>query len=771
MSASLLPLSSSAFLGSALSNFSNTSAQIATSVDRLSSGNRLTSAGDDVAALSISARMQSNLVGLRQAQSNIAQGDSLLQTAFDALSDIGDILDRQKSLATQANSGSLTATERGFLQTEFAELSTELDRIATNTAFNDINLLDGTISGQNTITTTTTNATQATGSLIFTSITAGESVVLNNMAFTEGSEFSAGGSLQDTIDNLVTVLNNSTDTRVSGATYARSGSSTLTVTFDTGGELGNLYEIDQNGSSADFTTGGTSATAATDVYTLSGGLDNGLNAGSVSASGTIGDSLVTTQAQTAASSTLTFTGNATAGVDSFTIDDGDSGTVTFNFVASSASSTQITVGSTVEETIQNTISILNQYSGSSDFGIRNLEFEQDADTLIIRNRQPGNALGVDGNALALTESITNASFSNASLNNGTNTGINTTGVTNASFVGTITGFAATYNSADDITATVTVGDITYTAEINDTTPASDTFVRFNSGTGGYFDVEIASGGLAVTNSTTATTFASRIEAAFSTLTFAQDRVVSSFTGSGSLAGGSATLQTTDFTTSTPRISNITVEAPTATHATIEFEINGETYQAANIGSIIGANDTITLTSTTNAQNKLTITHGSSNTSIASSTNAATYEAALRSSFGLNSTGSGIDLQVGGSATDTININISSSLSNQLFAGVTPNIATQSGAVSALATLTTAINSLDGIVAEVGASQARLDYAAQNVQSTITNLDAARASLADTDIAEESTNYATLAVAANAAVSIIAQTNQLRNGLLGVLDFG
>lgn len=760
-------MSSSAFLGSALFNLNNTNTQISNSVQRLSSGSRFSSASDDIAALSISSRLQSQLVGLRAASTNIAQGDSLLQTAYDGLGEIGDILDRMLSLATQANSGTLTATDRGYLQTEFAELTEEIDRIAGNTSFNDINLLDGTISGQNTITTDTSSATQASASLVFTTIATGNTIAINGSTLIGDTDFVVAGSLEGTIDNLVIALNTSTDTNLSGATYAKLGSNSITITADAGGELGNLFYIDQGTSTATFTTSGT-ATAGTDIYTLAGGAQDGLYAGSVSASGTIGDALVTAQTQTAASSTISFTGNAIAD-ETITIDDGDGGTATFTFKATASSSSEITIGASIEETIQNAIAKLNEYSGTDDYGVRSLEFAQDGDSLVIHNKQSGNPLDLAAAALNVGSTITNASISATTLNNGTNTGVNTTGVTNDDFIGTISGFSATYNSADDITASITVGGSTYTAEINDTTPSSDTFVRFNSSAGGYFDVEIASGGLAVADQTAANTFATRLDTALSTLTFAQERDVSSFSGTGTLAGGSASFQSTDFTTATPRISNITVEAPTATDATIEFDINGETYSAGDIGSILGAYDEVTLTSTSNSQNKISFTVGAAAVDLSSSEGAATFESALRSSFGLNSTGSGIDFQVGEISTDKLNINISSVLSNQLFAGTTPDISTQLGAAAASTTIQTAINSLGGIIAEVGAAQSRFDYAADHIASSIINIDAARANLADTDIVEESSNYATLAIKNSAAISIIAQANQLRNGLLGLLD--
>lgn len=766
------PLSSASFLGTANSNYRQSTNDIALSVARLSGGSRLVRAADDVAALSISTRMQSELVALRQANRNISQGTSLLQIAYDSLSTIGDILDRMQALATQSNTGALTSTERGFLQTEFNALIDEVDRISGNTRFNDIYLLDGTLSGQNTLSTTTTQATKATASLAFTTLATGNTVKLNGVTLTGDTQFVVGGDLSSTLDNLVNYLNNTaTDTRLTGATYAKQGGNTLTITYDSGGTIGNLYYIDQATSTSSFSTGGGTATTTADIYTLSGGLDNGLNAGSVSATGTIGDALVTTQSQTKASTTIAFSSNATNG-ETISIDDGNGGTVDFTFVAASASATQITIGASIEESLTNAISQIAAYSADEDFGVRNLDFVRDGSNLIISSKQSGNPLDLAGAALNITEGISGATISATTLNNGTNTGVNTTGVNNSAFTGTISGFTATYNSADNITASLTVGDSTYTATISDTTPVSATAVRFNSTDGGFFDVEIAAGGLAVADQTSANTFASRLNSAFSTLTFSQERNISSFTGSGDLAGGTASFQTNDFTSQVTKIRDITVTASSGSNdAVIEFNINGETFRSGNIDTSLAANEKVTLTSTTNSNKNLSFTVGASAVDLSTQTLADAFEVDLRGSFGLSATGSGVDFQIGTSPTDKINVNIGSSYTNQLFGGVTPSIATQGDAEDAVATLATARNSLNESITNVGVLQERFDFAADNINFTISGLDAARANLADTDVVEESTRFAQAQLRNSAAIAIIAQAQKLQNGLLNVLQFG
>lgn len=122
----------------------NTQNAMKTAVERLSSGLRINSAKDDAAGLAISERMTGQIRGLNQAVRNANDGISLAQTAEGGLQESGNILQRMRELAVQASNDTNTASDRTALQTEFDELSNEIDRIATTTQFNGQNLLDGT---------------------------------------------------------------------------------------------------------------------------------------------------------------------------------------------------------------------------------------------------------------------------------------------------------------------------------------------------------------------------------------------------------------------------------------------------------------------------------------------------------------------------------------------------------------------------------------------------------------------------------------------------
>jgi flagellin len=117
-------------------------------MERLSSGIRINSAKDDAAGLAISTRMTANIRGISAAIRNANDGISLTQTAEGSLISIGDNLQRIRELAVQsANSGN-NASDRAALNNEAAQLISEIDRIADNSTFNGIKLLDGTYKDQ-----------------------------------------------------------------------------------------------------------------------------------------------------------------------------------------------------------------------------------------------------------------------------------------------------------------------------------------------------------------------------------------------------------------------------------------------------------------------------------------------------------------------------------------------------------------------------------------------------------------------------------------------
>ncbi len=114
------------------------------SLERLSSGQRINRAGDDAAGLAISENLKAQIRGLGQAERNAEDGISLVQIAEGALGEVSNILIRLRELAVQAASDTIGATERKFLNVEFEQLTSEVDRIANSTEFNRVPLLNGT---------------------------------------------------------------------------------------------------------------------------------------------------------------------------------------------------------------------------------------------------------------------------------------------------------------------------------------------------------------------------------------------------------------------------------------------------------------------------------------------------------------------------------------------------------------------------------------------------------------------------------------------------
>jgi len=116
------------------------------SLQRLSSGYRINSAADDAAGLGISENLRADVRSLHQAIRNANDGMSIVNVAEGAMNEVSNILIRMRELAVQGSSDSVGATERGYLNQEFGQLRSELDRIVTVTEFNGQKLLDGTIS-------------------------------------------------------------------------------------------------------------------------------------------------------------------------------------------------------------------------------------------------------------------------------------------------------------------------------------------------------------------------------------------------------------------------------------------------------------------------------------------------------------------------------------------------------------------------------------------------------------------------------------------------
>ena len=123
----------------------NTQSQVK-SAEKLSSGYRINRAADDAAGLAISEKMRRQMRGLTQASTNAQDGISMVQTAEGALNEVHDMLQRLNELSVKAENGTLTTTDRSYVDAEVQQLISEIDRVADTTTFNEMNLLNGDLS-------------------------------------------------------------------------------------------------------------------------------------------------------------------------------------------------------------------------------------------------------------------------------------------------------------------------------------------------------------------------------------------------------------------------------------------------------------------------------------------------------------------------------------------------------------------------------------------------------------------------------------------------
>ena len=221
-----------------------TGLNLSTSMERLSTGVRINSAKDDAAGLAISTRMTANIRGLAAATRNANDGISLTQTAEGSFVAIGDNLQRIRELAVQASNTGNNASDRAALNAEATQLVAEIDRVANNSAFNGIKLLDGSFQNQSlqvgagnesndriNISIGSAKATalgvggNASYSTKLTGLQVGSSALLSNALSLNGQMVGAAAS-----DGVSSSLSDSSGIAVATAINAVSGQTGVTAT-------------------------------------------------------------------------------------------------------------------------------------------------------------------------------------------------------------------------------------------------------------------------------------------------------------------------------------------------------------------------------------------------------------------------------------------------------------------------------------------------------------------------------------------------------------
>ena len=195
-------------------------AAMETSMERLASGKRINSAMDDAAGLAIAHSLESKISSMNQGVRNANDGISMLQTAEGALEETSSMLNRMKELATQASSGSYSASDRVALNAEFVSLASAITAIATNTDFNGTNMLNST----STVNFQVGDGTSDNVSMTFQGMKASDLAI-----------FDSGSSITELADAAVTTSNGAAAKQVSTYTIAGAPDAAESLEMDVNG--------------------------------------------------------------------------------------------------------------------------------------------------------------------------------------------------------------------------------------------------------------------------------------------------------------------------------------------------------------------------------------------------------------------------------------------------------------------------------------------------------------------------------------------------------
>lgn len=823
---SIMRLGSNGWATEGTGNIGRSNGRLASSVGRLSSGNRLVRASDDVAGLSIATRMQSQLSALKMARINMAQATSLLQVMDGGLEKIQDAVLRMQALATQASSGTLSDTDRGFLNQEFQQLSNETSRIANGTQFSGIFPLNSNASATpvyvNSVALDDQPGERYSAMLTFNGNWAANNQTIdlgtfdtapderfywrNNTALGNPAfNFQNSASLQDKLQSMVTKWNDPTgpiqqDERFSRVKMELDGIN-VRVTARSRGDMAQLFAIGDLSSSAtiravmsvmgdDFQRNGASTIFNYVLEADGTGSATGLEMGSTIGYGATGGALIANLQQNPAEIRLHMTGNFINN-QQLRIDDGQNGLLNFVFRTTPTNPfLHIQMGANTVETLDNAVTFLNNFVNynqnnagySTWYSVAHLEFSREGNDLVIRHKLPGNPADLFGNTYNFRDTLTNGTIDNgvttgASLNmvGGVDSGVNTAGVINKDFTGVIQGFQAAYISPNKTNLSVKVGDATYTAYLSNTNPSVNDRVRFFSPDNGYFDVDLqAWRGSPVNNQKEADTFAKQFDAAFSGITFYQQRTMTNFEPEppSPLVGTSIDMKREAF--DTPLLIEdfkVTAAQNNNGSARISMTIGGETFistQAIDRG--IWPTAQVTLHSLNDYNRTVTFHNDStSHFDLKTPDDAALFEKQMKEFLPFGSVrqeGTGLlRFQADSDSRNAVYVATVDATSASLFGDGALNIGTAANAQAAVNVTSKAIKTLTSMRAGVGSSQQQSQFVSNAIESTIRNESEAKASIADVNVAFESTAMALEYVKLNAGISALAQITNLRGDMV------
>lgn len=687
-------------------NLDSSQNTLATALQRLSSGLRINSAKDDAAGLAISERFTAQIRGNSQAARNANDGISLAQTAEGDLVQVTNNLQRIRELAVQSANATNSASDRDALQLEASQLISEIDRVASNSAFNGVKLLDGSFTAQqfqvganatandritissiasariSVLGSATTNLATVTGSGPVTSaaLLAGD-LTLNGVSV-QGSVAGAAGQSTDSAFAKAAAINLQSSLSFVTATanaVTASGVAATPVTTPATAASFSLAGINAPAATSTTVTGiaATAFTSPADDITAGDLEINGTAIGAITAGGD-----APTQATNVAAAINLLTGthgvtaDATSGVVVLTNATTAAIDVTFAGATATTARTGLTAGSQVANTYA-AITGTNFTVGGTAITLGSTVAASSSAYATVLAAEVASDLTAAGN-LGYTAVNTGGKL-DIQRADGANFSVVTTGANTAS----VTGF--------------TVGTATTTTGV----PASSTI-------GGITAGDLSINGVAITTGIASTTSASQ-------------------RGTDLAAAINSQQSTTGVTASAAPSGALTLTAADGRNVTVAF---AGTATAANTGlTAATTRGTVTLSSTDSA--------------------GITIAGAASSKVGLT------DGLTASTATSTGGLSLLT-------------IATVTGANAALATIDAALTTVNSTRASLGAVQNRFASTVSSLQTTVENLSASRSRIQDADFAQETAALSRSQILQQAGTAILAQANASANNVLSLL---
>jgi flagellin len=686
-----------------------TSLNQTSAMERLSSGIRINSAKDDAAGLAISTRMTANIRGLAAAIRNANDGISLTQTAEGSLSAIGDNLQRIRELAVQSANTTNSASDRGALNAEASQLISEIDRVANNSTFNGIKLLDGSFQNQ------------------FLQVGAGNEVndrISISIGNAKASALGVGGGSSWGVTltpgaNVPSTALAAGSLSINGFQVGATVADGISFSNTTGSGIAKAAAINAIAGQ----TGVTAAVSETKKVGVAATSNLALNAGDLVINGVDMGQLE------AATSAVDRGTQTTAAINSKTAQTGvvatasSTGVVTLTAVDGRNITIQSTLNGAAATGLGDVASVVSSTTESATVTFGNLA---SGETAIMAG------LTFTAGSGGATAAQVATAFSNLKVgatNTATNTALAAAGF--ATTTGTFTaGTLAGYNTFAGAS-----GEAIFTSTTPTTNIATDLAV---TGTG-----TAATGGTPAVPVITNTTESAAV-------TFGSDLAAGE-----SVTFGGLTYTSTAATTKNElaaRFANLATGATTGSATTLGTYSG--TFTGWTTGAASGATVTaISATSVTNVPD-LQVSATRISTSKLTLNTTRPEGITLGGAAGATSTGQAIGY-IASQATPGAGVS-------------TIDLSTTAGSQAALNTLDKAINTITDSRASMGAYQNRLTASIANLETSSMNLQASRSRILDTDYAKETTNLARSQIIQQAATAMLAQANQSAQSVLSLL---